>query len=97
MGEMVLPLTLVHDHHPGLANNLDIEGTLRREKVMVVQGYKQAAQLDQEYKDQFIIMEEHFNQEWQKGWSLVLPWRSTNPLRNFWKVRGKRKNPYTGR
>jgi hypothetical protein len=27
MGEMVLPLTLVHDHHLGLGNNLDIEGT----------------------------------------------------------------------
>jgi hypothetical protein len=24
MGEMVLPLTLVHDHHPGLGNNLDM-------------------------------------------------------------------------
>ncbi len=35
---------------------------LRREKVMVLQGYyKQVAQSDQEYKDQF--MEEHFNQE----------------------------------
>ncbi len=64
--------------------------TLRRERVMVVQGYKQVAKLDQEYKDQFIIMEELFNQECQKGWSSVLPWRSTNPLRNFWKVRGKR-------
>lgn len=36
MGEMVLPLTLVHDHHPGLGNNLYIEGTFSGESWALV-------------------------------------------------------------
>jgi hypothetical protein len=108
MGEMVLPLTLVHDHHLGLGNNLDIEGalsgeswalvtqtanvqatlnkkgliigmalgqmeTLRKEKVMVVQGYKTS-------KSQNWIKNTRYNlSSWSKNTRTNLSsWRNTS-------------------
>ncbi len=33
----MLPITLVHDHHPGLGNNLDIEGALGESWALVTE------------------------------------------------------------